>query len=78
MCIRDRFYTVRVAGLRALVRANNTTPSEDGRSPGEQLSLINSDARKLMQRQQITFKKLRRELEAVSYTHLDVYKRQIL
>ncbi len=60
----DEFYTVRVAGLRALVRANNTTPSEDGRSPGEQLSLINSDARKLMQRQQITFKKLRRELEA--------------
>ena len=60
----DEFYTVRVAGLRALVRANNTTPSEDGRSPGEQLSLINADARKLMQRQQITFKKLRRELEA--------------
>ena len=60
----DEFYTVRVAGLRALVRANNATPSEDGRSPGEQLSLINADARKLMQRQQITFKKLRRELEA--------------
>ena len=60
----DEFYTVRVAGLRALVRANNATPSEDGRSPSEQLSLINADARKLMQRQQITFKKLRRELEA--------------
>ncbi len=60
----DEFYTVRVAGLRALVRANNATPSEDGRSPAEQLSLINADARKLMQRQQITFKKLRREMEA--------------
>jgi polyphosphate kinase len=59
----DEFYTVRVAGLRALVRANNATPSEDGRSPAQQLSLINADARKLMQRQQITFKKLRREME---------------
>ena len=59
----DEFYTVRVAGLRALVRAHNATPSEDGRTPVEQLSLINADARKLMQRQQITFKKLRREME---------------
>ena len=60
----DEFYTVRVAGLRALTRAGNATPSEDGRSPAEQLRLINEDARRLMKMQQITYKKLRREMEA--------------
>ncbi|MGB8814717.1 MAG: RNA degradosome polyphosphate kinase [Paracoccaceae bacterium] len=59
----DEFYTVRVAGLRALVRTGNSTASEDGRSPAEQLSLINADARRLMKMQQIVFKKLKREME---------------
>ena len=59
----DEFYTVRVAGLRALVRANNPIPSEDGRSPAEQLRLIHDDARRLMQTQQTAFKRLRREME---------------
>ena len=59
----DEFYTVRVAGLRALVRANNAIPSEDGRSPAEQLRLIHDDARRLMQTQQTAFKRLRREME---------------
>lgn len=48
----DEFYTVRVAGLRELARAGNTTPSEDGRSPAEQLVLIHEDARRLMDYQQ--------------------------
>ncbi len=60
----DEFYTVRVAGLRALVRTGNATLSEDGRSPAEQLLLINADARGLMQTQQSTFNRLRKELEA--------------
>ena len=60
----DEFYTVRVAGLRALVRNGSQTPSEDGRSPTEQLDLINDDARRLMKVQQITYKKLKREMEA--------------
>ncbi len=60
----DEFYTVRVAGLRALVRNGNVTHSEDGRSPAEQLALIHADARALMQTQQSTFKGLRKELEA--------------
>ncbi|NJM83329.1 MAG: RNA degradosome polyphosphate kinase [Tabrizicola sp.] len=60
----DEFYTVRVAGLRALVRNGNATLSEDGRSPAEQLSLINADARGLMQTQQSAFNRLRKEMEA--------------
>ncbi|MEY3533832.1 MAG: hypothetical protein RI979_1856 [Pseudomonadota bacterium] len=59
----DEFYTVRVAGLRALVKAGNATPSEDGLSPAEQLTLIHADARDLMQMQQSVFKRLRREME---------------
>ena len=59
----DEFYTVRVAGLRAQVRTGNASLSEDGRSPAEQLGLINADARRLMQTQQTTFNRLRREME---------------
>ena len=60
----DEFYTVRVAGLRALVRTGNRILSEDGRSPAEQLALIHADARALLQTQQTTYKTLRREMEA--------------
>lgn len=66
----DEFYTVRVAGLRALVRAGTTTPSEDGRTPAEQLCLINEDARRLMQVQQTSFNKLKKEMEAEGITLL--------
>ena len=62
----DEFYTVRVAGLRALVRNGNAMLSEDGRRPAEQLTLIHADARKLMQTQQTVFNKLKREMEAES------------
>lgn len=66
----DEFYTVRVAGLRAQLRENNAALSDDGRSPAEQLKLINADARRLMQMQQMTFNKLRREMEAVGISIL--------
>ena len=59
----DEFYTVRVAGLRALVRSGNVMTSEDGRTPTEQLQLINSDARRLMQTQQSVWNRLKREME---------------
>src|SRR5690606_5718568 len=59
----DEFYTVRVAGLRELVREGNAMFSDDGLSPAEQLKLINEDARRLMQTQQSVWNKLRRELE---------------
>ena len=58
----DEFYTVRVAGLRELAHAGNTTPALDGRSPAEQLVLINANARDLIQRQQAVYSQLRSEL----------------
>ncbi|HVL20906.1 MAG TPA: hypothetical protein VM422_08015 [Amaricoccus sp.] len=48
----DEFYSVRVAGLRGMLREGVTTPSADGLSPTEQLRRINTDARALMIRQQ--------------------------
>ena len=60
----DEFYTVRVAGLRELMREGNSATSDDGRSPSEQLALINSDARRLMETQQTSWNKLKREMEA--------------
>ena len=60
----DEFYTVRVAGLRALVRNGNAVLSEDGRTPAEQLALIHADARKLLQKQQTVLNHLKKEMEA--------------
>ncbi len=58
----DEFYTVRVAGLRELAREGNVTPSDDGRTPAEQLKLINENARKLMQHQQAAWADIRDEM----------------
>ncbi|MEP3845345.1 MAG: RNA degradosome polyphosphate kinase [Paracoccaceae bacterium] len=58
----DEFYTVRVAGLRELAQAGNTTPGQDGLSPAEQLVLINEDARKLMEAQQRVLSTLRKAM----------------
>ncbi len=59
----DEFYTVRVAGLRELARAGNTTPSDDGLTPAQQLVRINESARQLLAQQQTVWNKLRREME---------------
>lgn len=59
----DEFYTVRVAGLRELVREGNSTPSDDGLTSAEQLSMINADARRLMNAQRGVWNRLRREME---------------
>ncbi len=58
----DEFYTVRVAGLRELKRAGNSTPALDGLTPAEQLVLIDLDARSLMARQQTVYDVLRAEM----------------
>ncbi|MCE0504923.1 MULTISPECIES: RNA degradosome polyphosphate kinase [unclassified Roseivivax] len=60
----DEFYTVRVAGLRELAQAGNTTPAADGLTPAQQLVKINEDARRLMARQQEVLQKLRQMIEA--------------
>ncbi len=60
----DEFYTVRVAGLRELAQAGNTTPAADGLTPAEQLVLINEDARKLMMSQQKVLADLMVEMDA--------------
>ncbi len=67
----DEFYNVRVAGLRELAHAGNTTPADDGLTPAEQLVLINEDARKLLETQQDTFEALRVEMEAEKISILD-------
>ncbi len=59
----DEFYNVRVAGLRELAKAGNTTPAADGLTPAEQLVLINENARRLLQSQQKAFETLRTEME---------------
>jgi len=68
----DEFYTVRVAGLRELARAGNTTPAQDGLTPQEQLVLINEDARKLMQSQQNVLNGLKTQMEAEGISILDL------
>ncbi len=60
----DEFYTVRVAGLRELAHAGNTTPAADGLTPAQQLTLINDDARKLLHHQQTVLRALLTEMEA--------------
>ena len=67
----DEFYTVRVAGLRELKRAGSALPSIDGRSPEEQLALIDENARQLMGLQQRTFGELVEALAAENIVILD-------
>ena len=68
----DEFYTVRVAGLRELVREGNTTLSDDGLTASEQLTLVNADARRLMGAQQAVWNGLRREMELADITILSL------
>ena len=56
----DEFYSVRVAGLRGLVREGVHSPSADGMTPAEQLRRIDADARALKMRQQECLSDLRR------------------
>ena len=58
----DEFFIVRVAGLRAQVRAGVRSLSQDGRTPNRQFDQVNSRAMKLMVRQQETWQVLREEL----------------
>jgi polyphosphate kinase len=67
----DEFYGVRVAGLRAQVRAGVERPSDDGLTPAQQLALIDADARELMARQQAIWRGLRAEMREAGVRVLD-------
>ncbi len=67
----DEFYTVRVAGLRELAHAGNTMPSTDGRTPAEQLKLIDADARALIAKQSDVWLNLKGEMERAGIVLLD-------
>ncbi|WP_152449913.1 MULTISPECIES: RNA degradosome polyphosphate kinase [unclassified Roseivivax] len=70
----DEFYTVRVAGLRELAQAGNTTPAADGLTPAQQLVKINEDARRLMARQQQVLQDLRGMMEAQGISILSAHQ----
>jgi len=67
----DEFYTVRVAGLRGLIRTGVETTSYDGLTPRQQLEAINADARALMREQQETLAALAIELRNVGIILLE-------
>ncbi|MDA1133090.1 MAG: RNA degradosome polyphosphate kinase [Proteobacteria bacterium] len=58
----DEFYTVRVAGLLAQVKAGVEQLSHDGRTPARQLERINERAAVLMAEQQQIWRTLRAEM----------------
>ena len=60
----DEFYMVRVAGLKGMVGAGVATPSDDGRTPAQQIGRIDEAARLLIADQQGTWAGLRNELRA--------------
>ena len=58
----DEFYSVRVAGIKEMVRKRIKIQSDDGRSPLEQLREINHQAKELISHQQVVWKSLVAEL----------------
>ena len=69
--ILDEFTMVRVAGLLGQINAGVRTLSPDGRSPADQLDLINQRMASLLERQQRRWKDLRDQLLAEQIAVLD-------
>ena len=59
----DEFYMVRVAGLKGQVREGVRVLSQDGLSPGEQLSRVNQKAAQLLAAQERLWREIRGELK---------------
>jgi len=67
----DEFFMVRVAGIKAQVREGIAERSPDGRSPAEQLVLINETVSQLASDQQAIWRDLRRILADVGIVLVD-------
>jgi polyphosphate kinase len=67
----DEFFMVRVAGIKAQVREGIAERSPDGRSPAEQLVLINETVSQLASDQQAIWRELRGILGAVGIVLVD-------
>ena len=60
----DEFYMVRVAGLKAMMRAGVDDPSLEGMTPAAQLRAIDEEASRLVARQQSVWQTLRASMTA--------------
>ncbi|WP_191057494.1 RNA degradosome polyphosphate kinase [Geminicoccus harenae] len=68
----DEFYMVRVAGLKGLVAAGVRSPSDDGRTPEEQLEAIHARVFSLMGDQQRAWRELTAMLRTENVVVCDV------
>jgi len=55
----NEFYMVRVAGLKGQVNAGVDRPSQDGRSPQQQMTLVHAHVARVMDSQQRSWRRLR-------------------
>jgi polyphosphate kinase len=67
----DEFYSVRVAGLVGQAKAGFSAPSQDGRTPAQQLAEVEAEARRLKSEQQRAWRGVRSELEEVGISLTD-------
>ncbi|MBF0562221.1 MAG: RNA degradosome polyphosphate kinase [Alphaproteobacteria bacterium] len=60
----DEFFMVRVAGLKGQVAAGVATLSEEGLTPGQQLTALNAEVRKLIEQQNVCWSALKESMRA--------------
>src|SRR5271163_4210086 len=68
----DEFFMVRVAGLVGQVLSGETTPSEDGLSPAEQLMRVGERAGELVASQQARWRLLRNDMASAGILIVEV------
>ncbi len=68
----DEFFMVRVAGLVGQVLSGETTPSEDGLSPAEQLTRVGERAGELVASQQARWRLLRNDMASAGILIVEV------
>src|ERR1700691_3522277 len=68
----DEFFMVRVAGLVGQVHSGETTPSEDGLSPAEQLMRLGERVGQLVASQQERWRQLRNDMASAGILIVEV------